>query len=202
MSQLQDRINQFRKMAADDPENELGHYRLGQLLLEDHQFADAVASFKRTLELSPQFSKVYQLMGKCLLELNRKSEALDTLKKGYAVADERGDNLPREEMAKMLEALGEKPPETKKPAAGPGTGFRCQRPGCYAGAAARQLESAPVGFDKDLGERIHQTICQNCWLDWLRSMSIKVINELRLDLSTERGADEYDRHMREYLGLE
>jgi hypothetical protein len=33
-------------------------------------------------------------------------------------------------------------------------------------------------------------------------MSIKVINELRLDLSTERGAEEYDRHMREFLGLE
>ena len=49
MSQLQDRINQFRKMANDDPENELGHYRLGQLLQEAGQYADAVASFRRTL---------------------------------------------------------------------------------------------------------------------------------------------------------
>jgi len=29
MSQLHDRIAQFRKMANDDPDNELGHYRLG-----------------------------------------------------------------------------------------------------------------------------------------------------------------------------
>ena len=32
MTQLADRIAQFKKMATDDPENELGHFRLGQLL--------------------------------------------------------------------------------------------------------------------------------------------------------------------------
>ena len=36
-TQLAERIAQFRKMAQDDPDNELGHYRLGQLLLEDGQ---------------------------------------------------------------------------------------------------------------------------------------------------------------------
>ena len=34
MSQLDERIAQFRKMATDDPDNELGHYRLGQLLMD------------------------------------------------------------------------------------------------------------------------------------------------------------------------
>jgi cytochrome c-type biogenesis protein CcmH/NrfG len=69
MSQLAERIAQFRKMATDDPENELGHFRLGQLLMEDGQHAEAVKSFERTLELSPQFSKVYQLLGECLIKL-------------------------------------------------------------------------------------------------------------------------------------
>jgi hypothetical protein len=45
-------------------------------------------------------------------------------------------------------------------------------------------------------------VCADCWNDWLRNYSIKVINELRLDLSTERGQEEYDRYMREYLGLD
>ena len=67
MSPLQDRIAQFRKMANDDPDNELGHYRLGQLLMEDKQYGEAVQSFRRTLELSPTFSKVYQLLAQCLL---------------------------------------------------------------------------------------------------------------------------------------
>ena len=67
MSQLSERIAQFRKMANDDPDNELGHYRLGQLLFDDKQYDLAVASFRRTLELSPQFSKVYQLLAQAQL---------------------------------------------------------------------------------------------------------------------------------------
>ena len=41
MNTLQERIAQFRKMANDDPGNELGHFRLGQLLLEDGQNEEA-----------------------------------------------------------------------------------------------------------------------------------------------------------------
>src|SRR6266511_4058271 len=102
MSQLQDRIAQFRKMASDDPDNELGHYRLGQLLMEAGQHDEAIASFRRTLELSPQFSKVYQLLGSCLIQLNKRDEAVTVLRDGFAMADERGDYVPRDEISKLL----------------------------------------------------------------------------------------------------
>ena len=42
MSDLENRIAQFQKMANDDPDNELGHYRLGQLYMENKQFEEAV----------------------------------------------------------------------------------------------------------------------------------------------------------------
>ncbi len=200
MSQLQERIAQFRKMANDDPENELGHFRLGQLLMEAGQDEEAIASFRRTLQLSPQFSKVYQLLATSLLKLNRQDEAVQVLQQGYAVADERGDNMPREEMGKMLVQLGRPIPASKRGTAAAGEGFHCQRPGCMLGSRARQLPKPPMS--DELGRRIHETICADCWNDWLRNYSIKVINELRLDLSTERGQEEYDRYMREYLGLE
>src|SRR6478672_2438244 len=110
MSQLQERIVQFRKMANDDPDNELGHFRLGQLLMEDGQLEEAVASFRRTLELSAYFSKVYQLLGASLIKLGRRDEAIQTLSMGFTVADERGDNIPRDEMVKLLEQLGQPAP--------------------------------------------------------------------------------------------
>ncbi len=206
MSQLSDRIAQFRKMANDDPDNELGHYRLGQLLLEDKQYDSAVASFRRTLELSPQFSKVYQLLAQAQLANGQRAEAVTTLREGFRVADERGDKMPRDEMGRMLVGLGEPAPVSQReaptqigsPAAG--DGFRCQRPGCMAGSRARQLTSPPM--NDDVGRRVQQTVCADCWTGWLRDYSIKVINELRLDLSTERGQEEYDRYMREYLGLD
>ncbi len=147
MSQLQDRIAQFRKMANDDPDNELGHYRLGQLLMEARQFPEAIQSFRRTLELSPRFSKVYQLLAQCLVDDNRREEAVAVLKQGFDVADEQGDNMPRESMARMLTELGEPEPVSKKktPSGPEGVGgFRCQRPGCWAGSGAFMNRSAPI----------------------------------------------------------
>ena len=205
MSQLQDRIAQFRKMANDDPDNELGHYRLGMLLMDAAQHEEAIQSFRRTLELSPQFSKVYQLLAQSLLQTKNRDEAIRVLRQGFEVADQRGDNIPRDEVSRMLVGLGEPAPVSLKAQAqqaGPGDGFRCQRPGCIAGARARKLPGPPVGVDPAVARRIAATVCADCWTDWLRNTSIKVINELRLDLSTDRGSDEYDRYMREYLGLD
>src|SRR5262249_9013397 len=137
MSQLAERISQWRKMAQDDPESELGHFRLGQLLLEDGQLDEAARSFRRTLEISPQFSKVYQLLGQCLIKRGRPGEAVPILNEGYAIAQGRGDNVPREEIARLLKELGQPVPEATATASAPGgEGFRCLRPGCLAGARA------------------------------------------------------------------
>jgi Fe-S cluster biosynthesis and repair protein YggX len=203
MTQLEERIAQFRKMASDDPENELGHFRLGQLLMENLQFEEAIRSFRRTLELSPQFSKVYQLLGSCFIKVNQPAEAVKVLTEGFAVADERGDNMPRDEMAKMLVQLGQPAPVSKRGQEGAallvGDGFRCQRPGCPAGPNAHQLPRPPMS--DDIGQRIYESVCADCWDYWLRNLSIKVINEMRLDLSSERGQEIYDQIMRETLGL-
>jgi Fe-S cluster biosynthesis and repair protein YggX len=202
MSQLQERIAQFRKMASDDPDNELGHFRLGQLLMEAQEYTDAIASFCRALELSPQFSKVYQLLASCLLKAERKPEAVEVLQNGWKIADERGDKMPRDEMGKMLKELGAAVPETAKPVHddGPGTGFRCERPMCNAGKNAHQLPKPPL--PDEIGKKIYETICAECWNEWFRNYSIKVINELRIDLSTEFGQEEYDKHMRGFFGWE
>lgn len=203
MSQLSDRIAQFRKMATDDPDNELGHFRLGQLLMEAGDFADAAKSFERTLELSPEFSKVFQLLGDCLIKLNQKEKAIEVLTRGWKVADERGDKMPRDAMANLLAKNGAPIPQTQAAVVddgSPDTGFRCQRPGCMEGKRAKQLPAAPV--PDAIGERIHKDVCAACWQLWFKDLSIKVINELRLDLSSEFGQNEYDRHMREFFGFD
>jgi Fe-S cluster biosynthesis and repair protein YggX len=106
-------------------------------------------------------------------------------------------------MSRMLVQLGQPAPAAKAPvsaaADGPDTGFRCQRPGCMAGSRARQLAKPPM--TDEIGQRIHEKVCADCWQLWLRDFSVKVVNELHLDLSSEVGQDEYDRYMREFLGL-
>lgn len=201
---LPERIAQFRKMSTDDPENELGHFRLGQLLMEDNQPAEAAKSFARTLELSPQFSKVYQLLGECHRKLGEDAKAIEVFTKGYAIADERGDKMPRDAMERQLKDLGAPIPKAAPPVevddGTPGTGFKCERPGCMAGKRAKPLEKAPI--PDAVGTRIFTSICKDCWEGWFKDQSVKVINELHLDLSTEKGTEEYDKYMLEYFGFE
>ena len=203
MSALDDRIAQFRKMTTDDAEHELGHFRLGQLYMEDNKFAEGIQSFERTLELSPQFSKVYQLLGECHTKLGDTAKAVEVMTNGYKVADERGDKMPRDAMGLALGKLGAPIPNAAPAPVvddGPDTGFRCQRPGCGQGKRAKPLAAAPIdGAD---GLRIMGEICADCWSGWVKDYSIKVVNELRLDLSSEFGQGEYDKHMRGYMGFD
>lgn len=203
MSAPADRIAQFRKMTTDDPDNELGHFRLGQLLMEDGQFADAVASLDRTLQLSPEFSKVFQLLGECHYKAGDPAKAIEVLTRGYEVADKRGDKMPRDAMGKLLLQYGGTVPAAAEVVVeddGPETGFKCARPMCTFGKRAKPLIFAPI--KGELGERIAATICSGCWDAWKKDQSIKVINELRLDLSSESGAAEYDRNMKDFMGFE
>jgi Fe-S cluster biosynthesis and repair protein YggX len=197
----QERIAQFRKMANDDPDNELGHFSLGKALMDAGEFGEASGAFERTVVLNPQFSKAFQLLGACYIKTGKRDLAVQTLRRGFAVAQERGDNMPRDEMAKLLTELGEAPPvvEHHHEAAGGVGGFRCQRPGCFSGARATQLAKPPM--NDDLGRQVYEKVCSDCWREWL-GVGVKVINEMRLDLSDERAQGVYDNYMKEYLGLE
>ncbi len=203
MSANEERIAQFRKMATECPDDELANYRLGSLLMEEKQYDEAITYFRKTLDLSPFFSKVYQLLAQSQIALDQKAAAIETLKSGFAVADERGDNMPRDEMSRLLVQLGQEAPAKRGQAAAPvggEGGFHCQRPTCMLGSRARPLPAPP--FKDELGRKIQENICADCWGIWLRDSSIKVINELRLDLSREDHQTQYDRYMLEFLGLE
>lgn len=194
----QERIAQFRQMTIDDPENELAFFRLGQLLQENGEPGEAIGAFRKTLLIAPTFSKVYQLLGECEIALGKDEDAKRTLLEGHRMADSRGDQMPRDEMAKLLRKLGVEPPEApKKKREGTGGGFHCKRSMCYFGDDATQLPGPPIV--DEIGIRIHQEICTDCWNEWLKDTSIKVINELRLDLSLETAQVEYDRQMRRFL---
>ena len=197
-------ITRYRNMVAGDPEDDLAHFRLGQALMEDEQYGEAAKEFERTLELTPAFSRVFQFLGECLIKQGNKEKAAEVLTKGWTTANERGDRLPMEAMGKLLTSIGAPIPKPAAPKVeddgGPGTGFRCKRPGCMEGKRAKQLAAPPL--PDEIGLRVYQDVCAACWALWWKDLSIKVINELRLDLSSDFGQAEYDRHMREFLGFE
>src|SRR3954468_17674125 len=106
MSDSSQRIDQFRKMAADDPNNELGHFSLGRSLLEGGDAAEAAKSFQRVIALNPNISKAYQLLGEAQLQTGHRDLAVETLTNGANVANRRGDLMPRNQMLEKLRELG------------------------------------------------------------------------------------------------
>jgi len=197
------RIEQFRRMAEADPDNELGHFSLGRAYLEAGRFDDAAKSFQRVLELNDGNSKAYQLLATAQKGAGARHAALVTLRKGYAVAHARGDLMPRNAMAAMMRELGEEPPDTGESpkgapvstGAGPtGDQIKCSR----CGLNNPRLPKPP--FKGELGERVYASVCGSCWREWL-ALGTKVINELRLDFSDPEDAATYDEHMAEFLNL-
>jgi Fe-S cluster biosynthesis and repair protein YggX len=61
--------------------------------------------------------------------------------------------------------------------------------------------SQGVAYGGKLGEQIKTTICNNCWNEWM-AQSIKIINELRLNLKDPYSRETITRHMKEFLNLQ
>lgn len=202
--ELEQRIAQFQNMAAADPNNELGHFSLGKAYLEAGRFREAVASFSRAMELNPSLSKAYHLCGEAAMKAGDKKKAVEVMSRGVEVADELGDRMPRDAMAKLLTELGAAVPAFRATpsdsresasAAGGATGFRCSRCGKPEG----NLDRPP--FKGALGAKIAANICKTCWRDWIH-MGTKVINELGLQMNTPEAQAAYDAHMVEFLQIE
>ena len=198
------RIEQFEKMAHDDPDNELGHLTLGKAYIEAQRYEEAAASLKRALDLNPKLSKAYELVGGALDRAGQRELAVEFLTRGVQVADQRGDRKPREAMAQMLRDFGAEVPEAPAVAVrtGPdggggatGDGFRCSRCGRPDG----KHDKAP--FKGELGQRVLDNVCKSCFREWI-GMGTKVINEMSLVMADPKSQETYDQHMIEFLQLE
>lgn len=53
----------------------------------------------------------------------------------------------------------------------------------------------------DLGAEIQQKICASCYRDWI-NMSVKLVNELRLDTTDPRGQEIWLKQMKTFLALD
>ena len=191
-----ERIEQFRKMAADDPNNELGHLSLGRELLRAGKPAEAAESFKRTLELNDKFSKAYELLGQALRDLDRDKDAAVVLKRGVEVAAERGDRMPREAMERQLTEMGEEVPQiaaTRQVEVGEGQVLDAR-----TGEPGQRLPRQPM--KGTLGKVVYDNVSAASWREWI-GMGTKVINELRLPLSDPKARQTYDEHMIDFLHL-
>jgi len=197
MADIHTRIEQFKKMASDDPNNELGHFSLGRAYLEAGIYDSAAASFQRVIEINPNMSRAYQLLATSLLRQNEKDKAIHYLTEGVKIAHERGDMMARNDIVKMLQDNGAAVPELKKTEADRPVGqgeILCNR----CGRIGPRLPEPP--FSNALGKEIQEKTCAACWREWI-GMGTKVINEMRLPLADPQAQKIFEQHMIEFLNL-
>lgn len=194
----QARIDRFKSITDADPQNELGFLSLGRAYVEGGMYKDAIPALMRALQLKPDFSQAYVSLAEAQRGVGDPEGAINTLSRGYKIAHDNGDLMPRNQMADMLKELGAPVPESKQveltPELTSAGNIQCRR----CGRIGPKMKERP--FSGALGEQIHATICGPCFQLWIRE-GTKVINELRLNLTDAAAQDIYDQHMKTFLSL-
>ena len=199
MSTLDDRIAQWEQMCREAPDD-MAFFSLGNAYKEAERWADAEQAYASALEHNATMSRAYQMRGQALIKLDRGDEAGEVLTKGYTVAAERGDVMPKKSIAALLEKLGLPVPETedfearKREVEASGEQVLDKR----TGQPQSKLPDPPMRGP--VGAYIHANFGQDTWREWI-AMGTKVINELRLDFSNPEHQDVYEQHMLEWLGV-
>lgn len=92
-------IRNLEALLAQGRESALLRFSLGNEYLKLGENWVAVYQLKRALELDPDYSAAWKLLGKALSEAGLPREALDAYRKGIAAAERRGDKQAAREMA-------------------------------------------------------------------------------------------------------
>jgi Fe-S cluster biosynthesis and repair protein YggX len=189
-------LDELRRRAESDPNDEIAHFSLGRSLLDANEPAEAAKALQRVIALNPNIAKAYQLLGDAQTKTGHRDFAIKTLTEGIHVAQRRGDLMPKNEMIKMLESLGAPVPQFADPkttAVSSGEVF-CKR----HGGVGPKLEKPP--FRNPFGQEVYENTCANCWKEAI-AFGTKVINELRLPLADPQAQKMWDQHIREFLNL-
>ena len=161
----QERINRFKALTEADPSNELGFFSLGRAYVDAGQPAEAIPALQRVIALNSNFSKAYALLGMAQRATGDEAGAVTTLTNGYRIANDRGDLMPRNDIALMLKELGAPIPEAKVEQLSPEDSaagkIKCLR----CGRIAAKMPSAP--FSGPMGEQIHNSVCRPCFTEWI-----------------------------------
>ncbi len=193
------RIEQFQRLIADDPSNDMAYFSLGNAFLESDRFNEAGETFDQCAKINEAMTKAYQLAGDAYIKAGMIDHAKIVLTKGYIEATTRGDMLPKKAIAELLEAIDTPIPEVANPnpkaeATKVVGDFKCSK----TGDMGTKLSRAP--FRNAMGLWIQENISSQTFNEWIL-LGTKIINELRLDLSRDEHDAVYEYAMRIFLGF-
>lgn len=95
---MNDRLDELKKLLADDPDDAFLHYALGLEYVKAGDTAMALEMFEILLHEHPGYLPVYYQAAHLYLENNDRMEAEKTFEKGISLAKKLGDNKTYQEL--------------------------------------------------------------------------------------------------------
>ncbi|MCI0528745.1 MAG: tetratricopeptide repeat protein, partial [Nitrospira sp.] len=84
------KIEEFKKLLEIDS-SEITFFGLGKAYLDEGQLEEAAKAFRKAIELKPNYTAVYLLLGEAFQSLNRLEEAIQVYEQGLRVAEQTRD---------------------------------------------------------------------------------------------------------------
>ena len=99
------RAEMFRQVLELDPEDALGNFGLGELMVEEGRFADAVVHLERALAANPRYSAAILALGRAHEGAGDLGLARETYRRGVEIAAAKGDLATANKMQESLACL-------------------------------------------------------------------------------------------------
>jgi tetratricopeptide (TPR) repeat protein len=101
------RIGMFRQVLELDPDDALGNFGLGELMVEEGRYDEAVDYLERALSTDPLYSAALLALGRAHEGASDFTAARETYRRGVDVAASRGDLSTANKMQERLSLLDE-----------------------------------------------------------------------------------------------
>ena len=85
------RIDMFSRLLDKDPNNPMVLYSLGSELFKKKKYTEAREYLNRAVQIKPDYSVAYRMLGRALYELGEDAEARKVFVEGREVAERNGD---------------------------------------------------------------------------------------------------------------
>ena len=100
-----DALANFERMLASGKDGALLRFSLGNEHLKAGHPGEAASHLRRAVELDPQYTAAWKLLGRALADDGRHEEALAADREGIAVAGRKGDKQAGKEMTVFARRL-------------------------------------------------------------------------------------------------
>ena len=98
-------IAALEKMLAAGNDSAMLRFTLGKLCFDQSESGKAIEHLRAAVQHDPSYSAAWKLLGRALADAGLQDDAMETFRRGIAVAEEKGDKQAVKEMQVFLRRL-------------------------------------------------------------------------------------------------